>query len=201
MRGSRRARRSRPSLVPPSNGWAEFTLKNPPPLVPSCLMAIWLATGPPGICWVEPATVWAVVKPWVFWMTPHASSTIATTNDERQQDAQRRAHRSTQKLPIVRWPARDRPADQRDHHRHARGGGHEVLDREPHHLGEVAQRVLAAVGLPVRVGHEADRGVERQRRRDVHHVGRVERQAVLDALDQEYSSRTPTTLNASTDSV
>ena len=24
-----------------SNGWAELMLKNPPPLVPSCLMAIW----------------------------------------------------------------------------------------------------------------------------------------------------------------
>ena len=32
-----------------SNGWAELVLKKPPPFVPSCLMAIWLATGPPGI--------------------------------------------------------------------------------------------------------------------------------------------------------
>ena len=32
-----------------SNGWAELTLKKPPPLVPSCLMAIWLAAGPPGM--------------------------------------------------------------------------------------------------------------------------------------------------------
>ena len=31
-----------------SNGWAEFVLKNPPPFVPSCLMATWLATGPAG---------------------------------------------------------------------------------------------------------------------------------------------------------
>ena len=31
-----------------SNGWAEFMLKNPPPFVPSCLIAIWLAAGPPG---------------------------------------------------------------------------------------------------------------------------------------------------------
>ena len=30
-----------------SNGWAELTLKNPPPFVPSCLMAICLAAGPP----------------------------------------------------------------------------------------------------------------------------------------------------------
>ncbi|MNF00986.1 hypothetical protein D3C80_1999070 [compost metagenome] len=31
-----------------SNGWAELTPKKPPPLVPSCLMAIWLAAGPSG---------------------------------------------------------------------------------------------------------------------------------------------------------
>ena len=35
-----------PSAVPPSNGCAELTLKKPPPFVPSCLIAIWEATGP-----------------------------------------------------------------------------------------------------------------------------------------------------------
>ena len=29
-----------------SKGWAEFTLKKPPPFVPSCLIAIWEAAGP-----------------------------------------------------------------------------------------------------------------------------------------------------------
>ena len=29
-----------------SNGWAELTLKKPPPLVPSILIASWEATGP-----------------------------------------------------------------------------------------------------------------------------------------------------------
>ena len=29
-----------------SNGWAEFVLKKPPPLVPRCLMATWDAAGP-----------------------------------------------------------------------------------------------------------------------------------------------------------
>ena len=53
-----------------SNGWAELTLKNPPPLVPSCLMAIWLAAGPPAITWVVPSTVVTSVCPWKFWMTP-----------------------------------------------------------------------------------------------------------------------------------
>ena len=31
-----------------SNGCAEFTPKNPPPFVPNCLIAIWLAPGPIG---------------------------------------------------------------------------------------------------------------------------------------------------------
>ena len=31
-----------------SNGWEALVLKNPPPFVPSSLIASWLATGPPG---------------------------------------------------------------------------------------------------------------------------------------------------------
>ncbi len=34
------------SWVAFSNGIAELTLKKPPPLVPSCLIAIWEAAGP-----------------------------------------------------------------------------------------------------------------------------------------------------------
>ena len=92
-----------------SNGWAEFTLKNPPPLVPSILIDSWLATGPPGIFWVAPATVCTSVKPCRFWITPVAIRMIANTNaiGSRMRSAVRM--RSTQKLPIVRCPARDRP--------------------------------------------------------------------------------------------
>ncbi len=35
--------------VPLSNGCAELALKKPPPLVPKCLIAIWLAAGPRAI--------------------------------------------------------------------------------------------------------------------------------------------------------
>ncbi len=42
----------------------------------------------------------------------------------------------------------------------AGGGGDEVLGGEPHHLAEVGEAGFAGVGLPVGVGHEADRGVE-----------------------------------------
>src|SRR5437868_2214781 len=51
------------NLVGFSNGWAEFALKNPPPFVATILIASWLATGPPGILCVAPATVCTGVKP------------------------------------------------------------------------------------------------------------------------------------------
>src|ERR1700675_2353140 len=40
-----------------SNGWAELALKNPPPLVPSCLIASWLATGPIASVCLAPSSV------------------------------------------------------------------------------------------------------------------------------------------------
>ncbi len=56
---SRIAASSRRLLIPVgfSKGWDELALKNPPPLVPSCLMATWDATGPPGIIWWAPSSV------------------------------------------------------------------------------------------------------------------------------------------------
>ena len=35
-----------------SKGWAEFTPKKPPPLVPNCFIATWLAAGPWGTIWL-----------------------------------------------------------------------------------------------------------------------------------------------------
>ena len=43
-----------------SNGTAEFELYQPPPFVPSCLMAICEATGPRAIAWCPPWSVVAV---------------------------------------------------------------------------------------------------------------------------------------------
>ena len=68
-----------------------------------------LASGPPGICWVVPATVCAVVNPCVFWITPWVSRTTANTNDSGSRIRIVVRTRSTQKFPIVRCPARDRP--------------------------------------------------------------------------------------------
>ncbi len=40
-----------------SNGCAEFTLKNPPPFVPICLIAIWLDAGPIASTCFAPSSV------------------------------------------------------------------------------------------------------------------------------------------------
>ena len=53
-------------------------------------------------------------------------------------------------------------ADQRDRDRDAGRGRDEVVEGQPDHLREVAHRRLADVRLPVGVGGEAHRRVERE---------------------------------------
>ena len=53
-----------------SNGWAALALKKPPPLVPSCLMASWLATGPMAIVCFAPSSVVTSRYGSKFWITP-----------------------------------------------------------------------------------------------------------------------------------
>ena len=167
-----------------SNGWAELALKKPPPFVPSSLIASWLATGPPGSSASRPGRVVA------------SREAVEVLDDAlaRRARARRRtpaaagcARRPRTGRPrscrSCRSGARARPRIERDRDGDADGGRDEVLHREPGHLGEVAHRRLAGVVLPVRVGDEADRGVERERRRDGCDVGRVERQRALDALE------------------
>ena len=64
-----------------SNGMAELTLKNPPPLVPSCLIATCEATGPTDRSWSAPSTVFAVTAWPMVWSTPPATKRTATTID------------------------------------------------------------------------------------------------------------------------
>ena len=52
--------------------------------------------------------------------------------------------------------------DEAPQHRDAAGGGDEVLHRQAHGLGEVAEGHLAGIGLPVGVGGEAGGGVKGQ---------------------------------------
>ena len=72
-------------------------------------MAIWLATGPPGMAWSAPATVVTCSWPVKFWTTPPASSTRATTKASGSRMRRLVRTRSTQKLPMVRERERTRP--------------------------------------------------------------------------------------------
>jgi hypothetical protein len=55
----------------------------------------------------------------------------------------------------------------------------EVLHGQPRHLAEAAHGRLTAIGLPVRIGDEADGGVEGQMRRQPVEALRVQRQQTL----------------------
>ena len=69
----------------------------------------------------------------------------------------------------------DEAADESHDNHDARGGGQKVLHRKSGHLSEIAHGGLARVPLPVRVGNEADGGIERGVRRDVGELLRVQR--------------------------
>ena len=88
-----------------SKGWAELALKKPPPLLPSSLMASWLATGPPVSTCECPARV-DMVESVKLCTTPPATSRIAATNDSGSRMRIVPRVRSTQKLPSA--PLRER---------------------------------------------------------------------------------------------
>ena len=69
------------SVVAFSNGKALLTLKNPPPLVPSCLMAIWEAAGPSASVCSAPPSVSKVTDPLRVWITPWETRISAPTSD------------------------------------------------------------------------------------------------------------------------
>ena len=100
---------------------------------------------------------------------------------ERQQHVENRARHIDEEIAHAVRPGPREGADQRDGERNAGRGGEEVLDREPRHLAEEAHRRLAAIRLPVRVGHEADRRVEGKIGREASEAERVERQQALEA--------------------
>ncbi len=104
-----------------SKGWAEFALKYPPPLLPSSLIASWLATSPPGTVGFAagfPPTVVATSErstgvmlcwPWKFWMTPWLRKKMASTKLSGNRIRVTARVMSTQKLPIVADRRRARP--------------------------------------------------------------------------------------------
>ena len=64
-----------------SNGIAELTLKKPPPLVPSSLIASCEATGPWASVCVPPLSVCTRVEPPRFWITPWETRRSAPTTE------------------------------------------------------------------------------------------------------------------------
>ncbi|MNX01502.1 hypothetical protein D3C86_310350 [compost metagenome] len=61
-----------------SSGWAELTLNTPPPLMPSCLMASWLAVGNRLIVCDPPSSVVAWAEAASDCTTPSPARTTAT---------------------------------------------------------------------------------------------------------------------------
>ena len=64
-----------------SNGIALLTLKKPPPLVPSCLIAICEAAGPSASVCSPPVSVVTSREPLSVWITPWETRTSAPTNE------------------------------------------------------------------------------------------------------------------------
>ena len=90
-----------------SKGWAEFTPKNPPPLLPSCLIAICDAAGPMGRTWSLPSGPTAILYGAKFCTTPWDMSRTARTMESGMNTYRVLRVRSTQKLPN---PAREMPS-------------------------------------------------------------------------------------------
>jgi hypothetical protein len=177
-----------------SKGWAEFTLKNPPPLVPSCLMAICEAAGPraaPVSCAPSRRSIEHGEGERAVEGLHHALA----HQEERQEEREREEHveRGPEEIdPEVAEPGALLPneaPDEGHHHGDARRGRDEVLHREAQHLGQVRQGRLPAVGLPVGVRHEADRRVERDLGRGGTEAIRIQGQEVLQpqqAIEEEH---------------
>ncbi len=101
---------------------------------------------------------------------------------DRQQHIQGRPGQIDPEVPDRFGTSAGKAADQGDRDRNAGRSRQKHLDRDPHHLCEIAERALAAIGLPARVGDKADRGVEREVGADRSQALRVQRQQILQPL-------------------
>ena len=111
---------------------------------------------------------------------------------QRQQHVNRGAGRVNPEIADGGRLLAGKTANERHRHGDARRSGAEILDRQRCHLDQIAERLLAAVCLPVGVGYEAHGGIERQVRRHGRgvtgsmagaEVHGVERQQSLEALN------------------
>ena len=113
-----------------SNGCAELTLKKPPPLLPSCLIAIQARQRAAGDELLDSLDRVTARKPWKFAMTPWLPSTTANRREIGSRMRVVPRTMSTQKLPMKGVRVRVRPADERDHDREPHCRGSEVLHEQ-----------------------------------------------------------------------
>ena len=113
------------------------------------------------IDWCAPATVLTTCVAWKLSMAPPAIRTTAPTSRQRQQNAHDGAHEVDPEVAELFGARAGEPANERDSDDDADGCRREVLDGEAGHLRDVAESRFAGVRLPVGVGHEARRRVER----------------------------------------
>ena len=92
-----------------SNGCAELALRMPPPLVPSSLIASWLAAGARAMVLWLPSGLVTATPALRLCTTPSATSTIANTNAIGSSTRTVPRVRSTQKLPSRSVFARTNP--------------------------------------------------------------------------------------------
>ena len=166
-----------------SNGCAELALKIPPPLVPSSLIASWLAVGRQrdrrGLA-VDAGDVDPGVQ---AHRHPERDQHDRRDERDRQQHPDRAADQVDPEVADLIGGGADEPAHQRHRDGHAHRGGDEVLHGQPGHLDQVTHHRLRHVRLPVRVGHERHRGVERDPR--IHRAAvQAQRQQRLQPLKQ-----------------
>ena len=100
---------------------------------------------------------------------------------DRQQDVERAAGDIDPEIPDGPGRCARKTADQRHGERNPGRCGKEVLVRQAKHLHQVGHGAFAAVVLPIGVGDEAHRGIERQILRDRALLRRIERQQRLEA--------------------
>ncbi len=127
----------------------------------------------------------------------------------RKQHPQRRAREIDPEVANRLCAAPRETANHRRRHRDSRRRRKKVVRRQPDHLRQVAQRLLARVCLPVGVGREARCSIERQSRRHSGEPLRIQRQVILEPLQRiqkdhrdeaerqhRYRVRSPTRLGA-----
>ena len=113
----------------------------------------------------------------------HASDQQYRGSDDadRQQQIQRAARQIDPEITQRLQPARGKGADHGNRGGNAGRGAEEIMDRQPDHLRAVGNLAFRRIGLPIRVGDEADGSIERQARRHGRDRLRVPRQHILQA--------------------